>query len=183
MHPAFQHDSYFLKRQALTFTTKIRLFDPTGRIALYVEQKPLRLKDDIRVYDDETASREILIIKARTIVDFSPVYDVIDPVDNTRVGGLRREGFKSIARDRWDVLDQNEQPVGRFFEEGFGLALLRRDFGMVIGDIRVADYRRRFNPFSYQMDIDFTMDQEKRLDRRLGTAAAMVLSVIEERQQ
>lgn len=192
MHSAFQYDSYLLKRQVFALTGKLRLYNPRGELVLFVEQKLLRLKEDIRIYSDESKAQEVLLIRARTIVDFSAAYDVIDPADGTTVGVLRRKGLKSMLRDEWDVLDAGDRPMGSLFEDSVGRALLRRlllgvllpqDYDMVLGDTRVADYRQRFNPFVYQMDVDFAMDSGRRLDRRLGTAAAMVLAIIEGRQQ
>jgi len=191
MDSAFQFKSYTLKRQFFALTGKLRLYSPQGQMVLFVEQKLLKLKEDIRVYSDETKSREVLLIKARTIIDFSAAYDVIDAADGSTVGTLRRKGLKSILRDEWDVLDKNDRPVGRLFEDSIGRALLRRmllgallpqDYDMVIGDTRVADYKQRFNPFVYHMDIDFQMDVSGKLDRRVGTAAAMLLAIIERRQ-
>jgi len=192
MDSAFQFNSYLLKRQFFALTGKLRLYSPQGQLVLFVEQKLLKLKEDIRVYSDEAKTREVLLIKARTIIDFSAAYDVIDATDGSTVGTLRRKGLKSILRDEWDVLDENNRPVGKLFEDSIGRALLRRmllgallpqDYDMVIGDTRVADYKQRFNPFVYNMDIDFRMDVSGKLDRRLGTAAAMLLAVIEGRQR
>jgi len=192
MHSAFQHDSYFLKRQVFALSGKLRLFNPHGGLVLFVEQKILRLKEDIRVYGDEAKTDEVLTIKARTVIDFSAAYDVVDPADGAKVGVLRRKGLKSLLRDEWEVLDRDDRIIGRLFEDSVGRAMLRRmllgsllpqDYDMVIGDMRVADFKQRFNPFVYQMDIDFRMDAGRLLDRRLGTAAAMVLAIIEGRQQ
>jgi uncharacterized protein YxjI len=192
MNEAFQFDRYLLKRQFFALTGKLRLFSPRGDLVLYVEQKMLSLKEDIRVYGDEAKTREVLLIKARTIIDFSAAYDVIEPADGTTVGTLRRRGLKSVVRDEWEVLDQHDRPIGRLFEDSIGRALLRRmifgallpqDYDMTIGDARVADYKQRFNPFVYNMDIDFRMDVGARLDRRLGTAAAMLLAIIEGKQR
>jgi hypothetical protein len=192
MHSAFQHDSYFLKRQVFALSGKLRLFSPHGELVLFVEQKLLRLKEDIRVYGNEAKTDEVLTIKARTVIDFSAAYDVVDPADGTKVGVLRRKGLKSVLRDEWEVLDRDDRIIGRLFEDSIGRAMLRRmllgsllpqDYDMVIGDMRVADFKQRFNPFVYQMDIDFRMDAGRQLDRRLGTAAAMVLAIIEGRQQ
>ncbi len=192
MNEAFQFDSYLLKRQFFALTGKLRLFNPRGELLLYVHQKMLRLKEDIRVYGDEAKTREVLLIKARAVIDFSAAYDVIDAFDGAKVGALRRRGLKSVVRDEWDVLDEHDRPIGRLFEDSIGRALLRRmvlgvllpqDYDMVIGDTRVADYKQRFNPFVYHMDIDFRMDTGRKLDRRLGTAAAMLLAIIEGKQQ
>jgi hypothetical protein len=192
MNEAFQFDRYLLKRQFFALTGKLRLFSPRGDLVLYVEQKMLSLKEDIRVYGDEAKTREVLLIKARTIIDFSAAYDIIDAADGATVGTLRRRGLRSVMRDEWDVLDQHDRPIGRLFEDSIGRALLRRmilgvllpqDYDMTVGDTRVADYKQRFNPFIYNMDIDFRMDVGARLDRRLGTAAAMLLAIIEGKQR
>jgi hypothetical protein len=53
---------------------------------------------------------------------------------------------------------------------------------MTLGGIRVADLRQRFNLFAYQMEIDFSMDPGRRLDRRLGLAAATLLAIVEGKQ-
>jgi uncharacterized protein YxjI len=192
MNPAFQYTTYVLKRQFLALTGKLRFYNPEGGLVLFVEQKMFRLREDIRVYSDEGKSREVLLIKARTIIDFSAAYDVVDAADGTRVGTLRRKGLKSMLRDEWDVLDSTDHPVGLLFEDSIGLALLRRlllgtllpqNYDVTLGDTRVADLRQRFNPFVYHMDIDFAMDPVGRLDRRLGIAAAVLLSIIEGRQK
>jgi hypothetical protein len=46
----------------------------------------------------------------------------------------------------------------------------------------VADLRQNFNPFSYQLNVDFSMDVNKLLDRRLGLAAGILLAAVEGRQ-
>jgi hypothetical protein len=51
-----------------------------------------------------------------------------------------------------------------------------------MGGATVATYQQNFNPFVKKLTIDFTMDPQGRLDRRLGLAAAALLSAIEGRQ-
>jgi uncharacterized protein YxjI len=192
MDQAFQYDSYLLKRQFFALTGKLRLYNPRNELVLYVEQKLFRLKEDIRVYGDEAKTREVLLIKARTIIDFSAAYDIIDALEGRKVGVLRRKGLKSMVRDEWDVLDENDRFVGVLFEDSVARALLRRillgvllpqSYDLIVGDTPVAQYRQRFSPFLYQMDFDFGMDPGGRLDRRLGVAAAVLLAIIEGRQE
>ena len=61
--------------------------------------------------------------------------------------------------------------------------LLPQDYDLIIGDTRVADLRQRFNLFRYEMDLDFGMDTNHLLDRRLGIAAGILLAVVEGRQE
>jgi hypothetical protein len=62
-------------------------------------------------------------------------------------------------------------------------ALLPQDYDILMGPSRVADLRQRFHLFRYEMELDFTPDIAHVFDRRLGIAAAILLSIIEGRQQ
>lgn len=191
-HSAFQHDHYMLHRQVLALTGKFRLYDPNSQLVLFSQQKMFRLREDIRVYSDETRSQELLHIKARQIIDFSAAYDVINAFDEALVGSIRRKGFHSLVRDEWQVLDRQERPLGVLVEDNLALALMRRfllgswlpqNYDIIINHQRVADLRQRFNLLRYQLALDFSLDKDRLLDRRLGIAAAILLGTIEGRQE
>jgi uncharacterized protein YxjI len=192
MNSAFTCDHYLLRRQVLALTGKFRLYNPSGQLVLYSQQKMFRLKEDIRAYADESLSQELLYIQARQIIDFSAAYDVVDSLNQEKVGVLRRKGWRSLLRDEWEVLDAHEQPLGVMQEDNLTRAMLRRfllgrwlpqDYDVLIAGQRVADLRQRFNLFRYELDLDFRMDPGQRLDHRLGIAAAILLGTIEGRQE
>jgi len=192
MNSIFQHPSYVLRRQAIALTGKFRVYDPTGNLVMFSEQKMFKLREDIRVYSDEGKTQEVLSIKARQILDFSAAYDVVDTAMNQKVGVLRRKGLRSILRDEWEVLDANDSLKGLLFEDSIGLALLRRfllgnwlpqNYDITFGQTRVADLRQNFNPFRYELNLDFSMDIAHQLDRRLGIAAGVLLAAVEGRQE
>ncbi|RIK31415.1 MAG: hypothetical protein DCC56_04315 [Anaerolineae bacterium] len=191
MNPIFQHPHYLLKRQAIALTGKFRIYDPMQNLVLFSEQKMFRWKEDIRVYGDEAKTREVLSIKARQIMDFSAAYDVVDSEMNQKVGALRRKGLRSILRDEWEVLDENDNVKGLLFEDSMGLALLRRlvlgswlpqNYDITFGTTRVADLKQNFNLFRYELNLDFSMDIARTLDRRLGIAAGILLAAVEGKQ-
>jgi uncharacterized protein YxjI len=192
MNPAFSYPNYLLKRQVFALTGKLRFYNPQGELAMFVEQKMFRLREDIRVYSDEDKMQEILLIKARNIIDWAAAHDVMDPATGQKIGVLRRKGWKFMVRDDWEVLDVNDQPIGRLFEDSAWQAMLRRlllgsllpqNYDLTVGDVRVADLRQKFTFFGYQMMLDFSMDTGGKLDRRLGIAAAILLATIEGKQQ
>ncbi len=117
MNPAFQYKNYLLKRQVFALTGKLRFFNPQEQLVLYVEQKMFRLREDIRVYGDESKSQELLLVKARSIIDWAAAYDVLDGATGQKIGTLRRKGWSSMVRDEWEVLDVNDQPIGKLFED------------------------------------------------------------------
>jgi hypothetical protein len=124
-------------------------------------------------------------------MNFSAYYDVIDSLYSTKIGGLRRKGLRSIVQDEWEVFDPYENMIGVLKEDTLNQALLRRfllgrflpqNYDLIFGDERVADYRQRRKLIGYELDIDFQMDVNKKLDHRLGLAVAMLLAIIEGRQ-
>ena len=191
MNPIFQFPTYLLQRQVFALTGKFRVLDPSGNLVMFSEQKMFKLREDIRVYSDESKSQEVLSIKARQIIDFSAAYDVVDTAYNQKVGTLRRKGWSSMLRDEWQVLDANDNQIGVMFEDSMGMALLRRfllgswlpqNYDITLGETRVADLKQNFNLFRYELNLDFTMDPSQRLDRRLGIAAGILLAAVEGRQ-
>lgn len=191
MNPIFQFPNYVLQRQVFALAGKFRMYDPMNNLVMYSEQKMFRLREDIRVYAGESKTREVLSIKARQIMDFSAAYDVVDVEMNQKVGALRRKGLRSLLRDEWEVLDENDNVKGLLFEDSMGLALLRRfllgswlpqNYDITFGTTRVADLKQNFNLFRYELHLDFSMDVARTMDRRLGIAAGILLAAVEGKQ-
>ncbi len=174
------------------FGNQIRIYDVSReKLYFFVKQKAFKLKEAITVFADESMQEELLKIDARSIIDFSASYDVTDVKTGQRIGTLRRKGLKSIFRDAWEILDSSENVIGKIEEDSMLLALIRRflsnlvpqKFSVFIGESQVALFKQTFNPFVPQLLLDFSADLNKRLDRRLGIAAAILLQVIEGRQK
>jgi uncharacterized protein YxjI len=191
--PRFQHQTYVIRRKFFKFFgASFQIFDPHGQVVLYSKQRAFKLKEDIRIYADESQTEEVLSIKARSWLDFSAAYDVVDSVTGEKVGGLKRRGFKSMLKDEWIFMDADDRDIGLIQEDNALMALIRRfvPFGEFVpqaylGTIqgqRVCEFRQHFNPFILKISIDFSGDVQNVLDRRLGLAAAILLCAIEERQ-
>ncbi len=190
MNTSFLSNQYVLKRQVFALAGKFRVYDSSGKLMLFSEQKMFKLREDIRVFSDESKAQEVLMIKARQFIDFSAAYDVVDSATGQKVGALRRKGLASMLRDEWEILDVSDNVIGKLFEDSMGLALIRRflsnlvpqNYDITMGADRVADLKQNFNPFTYELNLDFSMDINKRLDRRLGIAAGILLAAVEGRQ-
>jgi len=191
LYAPFNSDRFTLKKQVLSLTGVFRLYDQSEQVIAYSRQKMFKLREDIRVYTDEEQSQELLYIQARQIIDFSAAYDVYDPLQGNLVGTLRRRGMRSIIRDEWDVLAPGDQPLGKLIEDSAARAAVRRlllgallpqDYDVLIDNQRVMDLKQRFNLFRYELDLDFSFDTARRLDHRLGIAAAILLAAVEGKQ-
>ncbi|PKA24712.1 hypothetical protein CH381_19105 [Leptospira sp. mixed culture ATI2-C-A1] len=189
----YTFNKYFAKKSFLKiFGGEIRIFDENkNNLLFFVKQKAFKLKEDITVYADETKSKELLKIKARSVIDFSATYDVADVTSNEAIGSLRRKGFKSILKDSWEILDTKDQVIGSIDEDSMLKAILRRfltnlipqSFFITINKNQVGILKQTFNPFVPQFNIDFSSDIANALDRRMGIAIVILLQIIEGRQQ
>lgn len=187
-------DRYVLRRKVLKiFGASFHIYDEQGNVVLFSKLKAFKLKEDIRLYPDESMSQEILTIKTNSVWDISGTYEVFDPTENQVVGGLRRKGMKSILKDEWLFLDAQGNEVGKIVEDSTFKALVRRfveaaaflmpqGYHADLGGNPVAVFKQNFNPFVQKINIDFTPDTGNLLDPRLGIAAAILLCAIEGKQ-
>lgn len=188
----FSLDRYMIRRKVFRlFGAAFHVFDESGTVVLFSKLKAFKLKEDIRLYTGEDMQTELLVIKARNIIDLAATYDVVDARTGEKVGALRRKGLKSMIKDEWLILDPADAETGLIQEDNILLALLRRfltggwvpqSFEGRIGGQKVCKFRQNFNPFVQKLGLDFSMDAGRQLDRRLGLAAAVLLCAIEGRQ-
>jgi uncharacterized protein YxjI len=191
MNPKFSQTQYLVRKKILSILgAKFHIYDNSGQLILYSQMKAFKLKEDIRLYGDETMNEELITIQARSVIDFSAIYDVVDAVTGERLGSLRRKGMKSILKDEWIILNPSELEVGLIKEDSRLLALLRRfltnlipqKFHVEINSKTITVFKQNFNPFVSKLNVDFSLDTANQLDRRLGIAAAVLLLSIEGKQ-
>ena len=184
---------YTIRKKFLTLLgAKFHIYDASEKLLGFSEQKAFKLKEDIRVYTDETKSDERVSIKARSIVDFGAAYDVYNSKDQQKVGTLKRKGWSSIVRDSWIVMDSDEREVGMIQEDSMMMALLRRflPFGKLIpqkyhlrdqAGTDLAFFRQHFNPFVFRLTV--TAYEGSPLSPLLVLSAGVLLVAIEGRQE
>jgi hypothetical protein len=162
----------------------------TGNVVLFSEQKAFKLKEDFRVYSDESKREELLVIKTPQILDIGATYYIWDPTARQEVGALRRRGIKSIFKDEWIFLDHRDQEIGKLKEASTLGALLSRLLKLIPqkyiifteDELRpIATIKQHFNPFvlKYTWSI---LEPFPAIDRRLLIAAGVLLCGIEQRQ-
>jgi hypothetical protein len=192
MSDPLTQDQYLIRRKVFTFLgAKFHVYDSDGQVIGFSRQKAFKLREDIRVYSDDTEQEERLLIKARQIIDFSAAYDVVDAKSGSKVGALRRKGFTSLLRDSWEFLDASDRLIGVIQEDSMFLALVRRFLTNLIpqsyhakaGEADVAKYHQNFNPFVYKLRVELEAGARERIDPRLVLAGGILLAAIEGRQR
>lgn len=190
MSRVFSHHQYLIRKKVFSVLgARLHIYDGSDNLVLYCQLKAFKLKEDISVYSDEDMRKELLRIKARQIVDFSSAYDVYDVETGETIGALQRRGIKSVFKDEWMMLDNQDREIGRIKEDSTVMALLRRFMPIIpqqyiieIAGRTIPVFSRNFNPLVSKVTVDFTEDQKEVIDRRLGIAAGILLCVIEGKQ-
>jgi hypothetical protein len=168
LHPAFSRSYYLFRRKVFKiFGGAFHVYDENNQLLLYARQKAFKLREDFRVYSDETMQTEMLTILTPQILDISATYGVRDATTGEVVGALKRKGLKSIFKDEWVFLGPQGQEIGRLKERSVMGALMSRWIKLI--------------PQHY---VVVTPDgREVAIDRRLLITAGVLLAGIEGRQQ
>ena len=81
--------------KVIALNPQVKVTDAGGQVALYVKQKLLALKEDVKIFSDEAQSQQLYQLKANKIIDFSAQYNITRP-DGSAVGAVKRKGMRSI---------------------------------------------------------------------------------------
>ena len=155
----------------------------------FCEQKRFKLKEDIRIYSDESKSHEWLKIKQRQVVDAWGGYDIVDSQSGEPIGTVRRKFWASILRTRWHLLDAQGVEIGVLIEDSMRYALARRlVLGILLpkkfrveigGGGEVVTIRQMFNPFTKKTVVNIPPNHP--LDRRFIAGLAIVIAAVDSR--
>lgn len=188
--------TYTIRRKVFTlFGAKFHIYNSEHALIGFCKQKAFKLREDIRVFTDESMTTERLAITARQVIDFSSAYDVFDSKKNEKLGTLQRKGLKSILRDSWIMLDDQEHEIGKVEEDSMAKAVFRRIVSEVIppslllpqsfhlrdaDGYELASFHTHFNPFVHKMTV--TVEPDGNISPLLVLAAGILLVAIEGRQ-
>ncbi|HLM01092.1 MAG TPA: hypothetical protein VK400_08535 [Pyrinomonadaceae bacterium] len=100
----------------LALASQIRINDANGQMLGYVKQKLFKLKEDIRVYTDDSQTNQIFGIRADRILDFSAKYNFTDRAGSL-LGSIRRRGMRSLWKAHYEIYDERENQVMEIREE------------------------------------------------------------------
>ena len=191
--PDRPNEKYTIRRQVFKlFGAAFHVYGSQGELVAYCKQKAFKLREDIRLFTDESCSEELFVLSARSILDFSTTYDVTLS-DGTSLGSLRRKGMKSsFIRDHWLVFDPAGQEIASIQERGSFMSFLRRvhdaaallspqtfDVARTSDGKQIASFRQHFNPFVFRLGVA-VLDKDEHIDELVILAAACLIAAIVE---
>jgi uncharacterized protein YxjI len=96
-----------------------------GEALLFVKQKKMKIKEDIRFRLAPDDGPHLFMIKSKTVFEFRGRHDVLDAADQ-RIGQLEKVFGKSLLRSHWRVRDAEGNELFEAHEASWIIALLRR---------------------------------------------------------
>jgi uncharacterized protein YxjI len=117
---------YRIRKKVIAIANQYWIEDASGARLGFSRQKIIRIKENIRIFTDDSMTTEIFRIQQEQIMDMWGTFAVIDSATNTCVGKLRRQALSSgFYVDEYLILDANGGMVGRVAERG-GRGLARK---------------------------------------------------------
>lgn len=177
---------YIIRRKFWSvFERVFRVFTGDGQLIMYIQHPLLKLREEFVVYADEAKTRPLLLVKSRQIIAINFSYDVSDAQTGQLLGSVRKQGLRSIVRDRFLILDPAGTQIGHAEEQG--AALLRRLFPILtskhaifVGGDQVAFIRQRFRLFTKEFEVD---TRPSSVDPRFVLAVALLALIAEARRE
>ena len=166
-----------------------------GEPLLFVKQKKLKIKEDIRFRLTPDDERHLFMIKSKTVFEFRGRHEVLDELDQP-IGLLEKVFGLSLLRSHWRVRDKEGAELLEAHEASWIFALVRRfaDFGpdwlslltwlpfnfvLKRNGKQAGTYKRVLGKLRdrYVMELDEGAD----VDRRLLLAFAVALDALQDR--
>jgi uncharacterized protein YxjI len=167
-----------------------------GRPLLFVKQKKLKIKEDIRFRLDPDADAHLFMIKAKTVFEFRGRHEVLDEHGQV-IGQLEKSFGKSLLRSHWNVRDAGGELLFEAYETNLVIAIVRRvadlvsdwlaaltwlpfNFTLARDGGEVGTYKRVLGKFRdrYVLEIGPGLQQA---DRRLVLAFTVALDALQDR--
>jgi uncharacterized protein YxjI len=101
-----------------------------GEPLLYVRQKRMKIREDIRFRLRPDDDAHLFMIKSKTVFEFRGRHEVLDAEGNP-IGLLEKVFGKSLLRSHWSIKDAGGNELFEAHEASWAIALIRRlaDFG------------------------------------------------------
>jgi len=167
-----------------------------GRPLLYVKQKKMKIKEDIRFRLSPDDEAHLFMIKSKSVFEFRGRHEVLD-ADGVVIGVLEKDFTRSLLRSHWHMRDASGTEVLEAHEASWIIALLRRfgqlgpdwfdlltwlpfNFVLKHGESEVGRYKRLLGTVRdrYLLELEPGVND---VDRRLVVAFTVALDALQDR--
>lgn len=98
-----------LRFKLIALAPRIIVTDASGQEVLFVSQKVFKLKEDIRVFTNQSKDQEVFRINAEKVFDFNTRYNFHNSSNDAHLGSVKAKGWRSIWRATYHIDEPSEQ--------------------------------------------------------------------------
>jgi uncharacterized protein YxjI len=167
-----------------------------GDPLLFVKQKKMKIKEDIRFRLTPDDGPHLFMIKSKSVFEFRGRHNVLDGQDQV-IGVLEKAFGKSLLRSHWIVRDAEGNELFEAHEASWIVALVRRiseigidwlsllqwlpfNFVLERGGEQIGSYKRVLGTFRDRYVLELSPGFGS-VDRRLVLAFAVALDALQDR--
>ncbi|MBA2540058.1 MAG: hypothetical protein H0V17_10525 [Deltaproteobacteria bacterium] len=177
---------YLIKRKFWSFFERVfRVWTGDGQLIMYIKHPLLKLREEFMVYEDEAETRPMLRVKSKQVIAINFSYEITDATTGHVFGSVRKEGLRSLIRDKFVLFDANNQEIG--YAEEQGASVLRRFFpwltsqhAIFANGQQVAAIQQKFRFFTKEFLVDL---QQSTMDPKFVLAVALLALMAEARRE
>jgi len=96
-----------MRFKIIALAPQIYITDASDAPLLYVRQKILNLREDVRIFRDDSKDEEIFRINTDQIIDIGALYRFTDSRIEQPIGAIKQRGLKTIWRAHYDIMSPN----------------------------------------------------------------------------
>jgi uncharacterized protein YxjI len=167
-----------------------------GEPLLFVKQKKMKIKEDIRFRLSPDDDSHLFMIKSKSVFEFRGRHEVLD-ADGNVIGLLEKDFARSLLRSHWHVRDAQGNELFEGYEANMPIALVRRfagalsewfsvltwlpfNFVLMRDGREVGTYRRVLGKLRDRYVLELGSELQD-ADRRLVLAFAVALDALQDR--
>ena len=167
-----------------------------GEPILFVKQKRMAIREDIRFRLAPDADAHLFMIKSKTVFEFRGRHEVLD-AEGAVIGLLEKDFTRSLLRSHWHVRAPDGTELFEGYEASMLVAVVRRFAGflsewlsalqwlpfnvlLMRGGQQVGTYKRVLGPLRDRYVLELGPGLEG-VDRRLVLAVAVALDALQDR--
>ena len=164
---------------------------------LFVKQKKMKIKEDIRFRLDPDGDEHLFMIKSRTVFEFRGRHDVLD-ASGQELGLFEKAFGKSLLRSHWIVRDPEGNALFESHESNWIIALVRRfaelgpdwlsilewlpfNFVLKRDGKEIGTYKRVLGKLRDRYALELDPVGADGIDRRVVLAFAVALDALQDR--
>lgn len=112
-----------LRFRLIALAPRLVVTDNQPSEVLYIKQKVFKLREDIRIFRDQSEAQEVYNIQAEKILDFNTRYNFFDSDDGQHLGSVKARGWRSIWRASYLIDDPQQNQMMHIKEDNPWLKL------------------------------------------------------------